>query len=127
MTTVDGGILTFKNLKYLDSAKKFRWFGMLKGVPRTSINIQSLGYKYNMNNVTAAIGLVQLDHISKILSRHISNGQYYDSQFQGITGIDYARCDKSSKPSYWLYTLLSENSDDIEKALQSMHLISGII
>jgi len=119
MTTVDGGLLTIKNPELILAAKKIRWFGMLKGVPRTEVDIQSIGYKYNMNNVTASIGLVQLNHIDDIVSKYIANGQYYDSQFDGIHDINFARCDASANPSYWLYTLLSDHSADLEKALNA--------
>ncbi|MBC3868956.1 DegT/DnrJ/EryC1/StrS family aminotransferase [Undibacterium oligocarboniphilum] len=117
MTTIDGGVLSIADEKHITAAKKFRWFGMLKGVPRTEVDIQSIGYKYNMSNVTGAIGLVQLDHINSILDKHKSNGHYYDQQFSSIAGIDFARCDPQAGPSYWLYTLLSDHSTDIEKAL----------
>lgn len=117
MTTVDGGLLTLKRDDQLIAARKFRWFGMLKGVPRTEVDIDGVGYKYNMNNVTATIGLVQLEHIAPILQRHRDNGRFYDQQFSGLAGIDYARCDDAASPSYWLYTLLSEDSADIEKRL----------
>lgn len=119
MTTVDGGVLGLKNPDKLVAAKKIRWFGMLKGVPRTEVNINSIGYKYNMNNVTAAIGLVQLRGISAILDKHISNGKYYDKSISKIQGLDFAKCDHGSQSSYWLYTLLSEYSGDLEKALNS--------
>lgn len=125
MTTVDGGILTMADAKHMTAAKKFRWFGMLKGVPRTEVDIQSIGYKYNMNNVNATIGLVQLNHIDAILDRHISNGRYYDTQFQGIPGLDFARCDAAAKPSYWLYTLLTDHADDIEKALNVADIMAS--
>ncbi|GAC1374964.1 MAG: DegT/DnrJ/EryC1/StrS family aminotransferase [Aquirhabdus sp.] len=119
MTTVDGGLLTIKDPKHITAAKKFRWFGMLKGVPRTEVDIQTIGYKYNMNNVTAAIGLVQLNHIDNIVNKYIANGQYYDNQFDGMHDINFARCDAGAKPSYWLYTLLSDHSADLEKALNA--------
>jgi dTDP-4-amino-4,6-dideoxygalactose transaminase len=125
MTTVDGGILTIADPKLMTAAKKFRWFGMLKGVTRTEVDIQTIGYKYNMNNVNATIGLIQLKHISAILDRHISNGRYYDKQFQNLPGIDFARCDTVAKPSYWLYTLLTDQADDIEKALHAAGVIAS--
>ena len=125
MTTVDGGVLTVADPKLMTAAKKFRWFGMLKGVPRTEVDIQTVGYKYNMNNVNATIGLVQLNHVSSILNRHISNGQYYDAQLQGIPGVDFARCDAAAKPSYWLYTLLSDHADAIEKALNAAGVMAS--
>jgi dTDP-4-amino-4,6-dideoxygalactose transaminase len=119
MTTVDGGLLAYADERHTIAAKKFRWFGMLKGVPRTELDINTVGYKYNMNNVNATIGLVQLSHISSILDRHISNGRYYDSEFSRITGVGFARCEGTAEPSYWLYTLLSDQSAQIEKALNA--------
>lgn len=125
MTTVDGGVLTVADPKLMTAAKKFRWFGMLKGVPRTEVDIQTIGYKYNMNNVNATIGLVQLKHISSVLDRHISNGRYYDEQFQSIPRVDFACCDAAAQPSYWLYTLLSDHAEDIEKALNAAEVMAS--
>jgi dTDP-4-amino-4,6-dideoxygalactose transaminase len=125
MTTVDGGMLVIANSKYITAAKKFRWFGMLKGVPRTEVNIQSIGYKYNMNNTTATIGLVQLQHINAVINKHISNGTYYNDQLKAITDIDFARTDSLAMPSYWLYTLLSDHANDIEKALNSAGIMAS--
>lgn len=119
MTTVDGGLLALRDRAQLEAAKKFRWFGMLKGVPRTEVDITSVGYKYNMNNVTATLGLVQLQHIDPVLGRHIANGRYYDGELSAIAGVDFARCDELARPSYWLYTLLSDASDDIARALNA--------
>nr|WP_203563888.1 aminotransferase class I/II-fold pyridoxal phosphate-dependent enzyme [Deefgea sp. CFH1-16] len=67
MTTVDGGVLTFKDESLLRAAKKFRWFGLEKGIPRTEIDITSVGYKYNMHNVAATIGLAQLEGLIMLL------------------------------------------------------------
>lgn len=119
MTTIDGGVLAMANPKKMEEAKKFRWFGMLKGVPRTEVNISSVGYKYNMNNVVATIGQIQLRNISNVLQRHIENGKYFDEMFAKVVGIDFAKCDANAEPSYWLYTLLSDDSEDLEKTLNA--------
>lgn len=125
MTTVDGGIFVFKDPKKEVKSKLIRWFGMLKGVPRTSIDIQTVGYKYNMNNVTAAIGQVQLGFISQVLERHVCNGRYFDDQFSGVGGIDYARCENIASSSYWVYTLLSDYADDIAKSLNEIGVLAS--
>jgi dTDP-4-amino-4,6-dideoxygalactose transaminase len=119
MTTVDGGMLVVRDPARLIEAKKMRWFGMLKGVPRTEVDIRTVGYKYNMNNVNAAIGLVQLRAIDSVLATHKTNGQYFDAAFATMPRIEFAVSDASSRPSYWLYTLLSERVDQIEKELIS--------
>jgi perosamine synthetase len=125
MTTVDGGMLILTNSAQTTAAKKFRWFGMLKGVPRTEVDIQSVGYKYNMSNVNATIGLVQLQHIGGILGRHIANGRFYDAELSDIPGVDFARCDAQANPSYWLYTMLSDNSAEIEKSLNEAGFLAS--
>ena len=117
MTTVDGGMLTISDPSKLDAAKRFRWFGMLKGVPRTEVDISSVGYKYNMNNVTATSGLAQLVRIQSLLQRHVENGRFFDSCFSQMGSLDFARCDERAESSYWLYTLLSDHNLDIEKLL----------
>ncbi|SON51012.1 DegT/DnrJ/EryC1/StrS family aminotransferase [Vibrio tapetis] len=119
MTTVDGGFLFFKNKNLLTDIKKFRWFGLEKGVERTKVNLTSVGYKYNMNNVNATIGLVSLNSINSKINMHISNGQFYDTELAKIQGVKPARIVEGAKPSYWLYTLLSDDSDELIKCLTS--------
>lgn len=119
MTTVDGGMLVLKNPERLVEAKKFRWFGMLKGVPRTEIDVASVGYKYNMNNVTATIGSVQLSIIDSVLSRYIENGKYFDMHIAKIPGLSFARSEGIAESSYWLYTLLTDRSEEVERCLNA--------
>lgn len=120
MTLVDGGFLIVNNMSLIEKAKKFRWFGMKKGESRETLDINSLGYKYNMNNVTATIGLVQLESISQRIGKHIENGMFFDQNIESIKGIDIVQFDKDARPSYWLYTLLSDDTNDI---IHKMHSI----
>lgn len=117
MTTIDGGILSIANKDHIELAKKLRWFGMLKGVPRTEINMDVLGYKYNMNNVTAAVGLVQLQYIDAVIQRHRENGQFFDDKIRSIKGLNYGRSEPCADSTYWLYTLLTPDSIHLEKLL----------
>lgn len=117
MPMVDGGVLVCKEEKHMKPAKKFRWFGMLKGVPRTEVDITSIGYKYNMNNVVAAIGNVQLQSIDSRIDIFKENGKYFDQEIAKIPGLDFARCDDKGESSYWLYTMLSDASDQVEQLL----------
>lgn len=117
MTTVDGGMLTMRDPNKAEQARKLRWFGMAKGVPRTEVDIERIGYKYNLSNVSAVIGLAQLQTIESRLSRHISNGRFYDEKIKSIPGLNVTRIDPESQPSYWLYTVLSENSNAVERCL----------
>lgn len=117
MTTVDGGILTMRDPSKAVQARKLRWFGMAKGVPRTEVDIGQVGFKYNMHNVAGVIGLAQLETIQQRISRHIENGQFFDREISAIPGLSVTRIDSGQEPSYWLYSVLSDDSDAVESIL----------
>jgi perosamine synthetase len=125
LTTIDGGILqTFSEEEY-EKGKLIRWFGIDKKLTRLENNINMQGYKYHMNNVNATIGLVQLEFISKIIQKHISNGSYFDKNLKGIAGIELLKYYPGSEPSYWLYTLKVENRDGFIKKLAENEIMAS--
>jgi perosamine synthetase len=125
MTTVDGGMLVMKDPEKIDKARRLRWFGLSKGVPRTEVDIYTVGFKYNMNNVAAVIGLQQLEVVSPLLQRHYENGRYFDQALSNITGLVPASVDVLSKPAYWLYTLLTDDFDDVERLLTTNGIMAS--
>lgn len=125
MTTVDGGMLAMRDKGRLDEAKKLRWFGMAKGVARTEVDIKKLGYKYNMHNIAGVMGLAQLISIQEKIDRHIENGKFFDEEIAKISGLAINQVDKKSQPSYWLYTVLSDRSDDLERCLQGAGIMAS--
>lgn len=125
MTTVDGGMLTLRNPNMLDAARKLRWFGLSKGVARTKVDIKIAGFKYNMNNIAATFGRAQLSLIEDAIDRHIENGKFFDREFSQINGVTPAHVRAESNPSYWLYTLLCDDSASIEKALHDKGIVAS--
>lgn len=125
MTTGDGGALTIRDESLLAEARRFRWFGLERGVDRTRTNITSVGYKYNMNNITATIGLRQLDIIEGRIAAHIGNGRWFDSMLSTIPGLTPGAFDNVAEPSYWLYTLLSDDWEDVVARLDSIGVQSS--
>ena len=70
MPTGDGGALSFADDTNIENAHAMRWMGIDKStIARTSggykweYDIPNLGYKYYMNDITAAIGCVQLRYL----------------------------------------------------------------
>lgn len=113
MTTGDGGMLVVKDEALLPEARRFRWFGLERGVDRTKTNIQSVGYKYNMNNISATIGLAQMEIIADRVAAHIGNGRWFDANLGRIAGLEPASAGTGGESSYWLYTLLADDSADV--------------
>ncbi len=117
MTTVDGGALVLRDPSKVRDARKLRWFGLEKGVPRTVVDITEGGFKYNMTNVAGMIGLQQLDTIGDAIAKHIEHGRAFDAALARIPGLAPARIEPDSEPSYWIYTLLTDDSADVERRL----------
>ena len=123
MTTVDGGMLACngadasKREALLAKGRRFRWFGIDRAAPRTEVDVAEVGYKYHMNNVTATIGLAQLDHIAPVIARHIANGRHFDLALQGIPGLATCRWESCAEPSYWFYTVLVEEREKFSRHL----------
>ena len=125
LTTIDGGVLQIQNQEEYEKGKLIRWFGIDKKLPRLDNDIKLQGYKYQMNNVIATIGLVQLNGINKIIDSFISNGKYYDEALKNIPRIELLNYYKGSEPSYWLYTMKVENRDDFIKKLAENDIMAS--
>jgi dTDP-4-amino-4,6-dideoxygalactose transaminase len=120
MTTIDGGVLTLRDASRVDEARRMRWFGLSKGVARTEVDIQVAGFKYNMHNVAAAIGLAQLEHIAPLITAHVDNGRFFDEHIARIPGLAITRFPAAAEPTYWLYTVLSDEAEAIEARLHGI-------
>jgi perosamine synthetase len=125
ITTIDGGVLVVKNVDNVDRAKRLRWFGMPKGVSRTELDIVEAGYKYNMNNVTATFGLAQMQGVDELIQKHRENGLFFDDAFKGLTRVFPASNYNGSEGSYWIYTLLCDESEKLEKRLIENGIIAS--
>lgn len=125
LTTIDGGMLQIQNREEYERAKLIRWFGIDKRKRRLENNIRFQGYKYHMNNVTAAIGLIQLENIDSIISRHVENGKYFDATLANLPGVELLEYYPKSEPSYWLYTMKVDERDGFIRKLAENGIIAS--
>lgn len=116
LTTIDGGALQIQDKELYEKGKLIRWFGLDKKLTRFENDITVQGYKYHMNNVNAAVGLVQLENISELVDKYIQNGKYLDENLNNVKGVELINYYPNTEPSYWLYTLKVDDRDNfIEK------------
>jgi dTDP-4-amino-4,6-dideoxygalactose transaminase len=81
LTSGDGGVLVCKREEDYKKAKRLRWFGYDREEKQKlgDADLKEAGYKYHMNNVSAAIGRGNLVHIPAILARQRELAQVYRS------------------------------------------------
>lgn len=123
MTTVDGGMLALNHASDMEEklaeGRRFRWFGIDRNQPRTEVDVSAVGWKYHMNNVTATIGLAQLQGIDALIARHIANGRWFDEALKDIRGLELCTIPAGAEPSYWFYTVLAEDRAGLQRHLDA--------
>jgi dTDP-4-amino-4,6-dideoxygalactose transaminase len=125
MTTIDGGLLTLINQQDYERAKKLRWFGLDKSISRLENDIKESGFKYNMNNINATIGLVQLKYLSENVLKYIKNGKILDKELKGINGLRLIPYYSNTEPSYWLYTIKVERRNEFIQMMQKEGFVAS--
>jgi len=131
ITCGDGGILVCEDEEDFKRAKKLKWFGIdreatkdAKGEwkgQRWNVDVEESGFKYHMNNISAAIGLSQMSHVEYIVNQHQANGFIYEDLFQDNPYIQLLKYPSKSKPSFWVYTLLLDESLDRDAILEQLN------
>lgn len=114
LTTVDGGMLVCPHDK-LKEAQLMRWFG-LDRTKAASMRCEQdpplWGYKYQSNDVAAAIGLANLQYLPGILRAVRANAKQYNKAFSNCDGIYCADSFQPDRQSnYWLYTVIVDDAD----------------
>lgn len=89
MTTVDGGALACERKKDYKRAKLLRWYGIDREKGRNNIDadIKEAGYKYNMNDVTAGIGIAGLKILKRLKKEQAELQNSYREGLKGTPGI----------------------------------------
>jgi perosamine synthetase len=129
LTTGDGGLLTFSDSKDEGLAKRLRWFGIDREDKQKGIwdnDIKEIGYKYQMTDLGAAIGLAGLEefdltlkHRQELYKRYVSNLiDYHD-----VSIVD--DFDPKKTHAAWLFTILVKNREDLQKKLRLNGIESG--
>ena len=114
-TTAEGGSVTWKENPNFDNEELYKEFQIysLHGQTKDALaktkagsweyDIVIPGYKCNMTDIMASIGLVQLDRYSKLLERRVELVEQYNKAFEGtrvVPLIHYADTYKSSGHLY---------------------------
>lgn len=132
-TTGDGGILVCKKESNLNRAKALKWFGIDRDQAKDTngnwkgqhwdFDVEEAGFKFNMNNVSAAIGLAQTGYIEMAIGKHKRNAKIYAERFRDLETVKPLRLEHNSESSHWVYTvrLVEANEDRRNYILQKLN------
>lgn len=130
ITTGDGGMLAIKNPSLLEKAKRLRWFGIDRVAKIGGIwanDIHEVGYKYQMTDISAAMGLAGLEKIDEILLHRRLILEIYFNELNNIPGLFNVGKNKNVEHEHaaWLHTVSVENRLGLQKKLKDHNIESG--
>ncbi|MFZ4808749.1 MAG: DegT/DnrJ/EryC1/StrS family aminotransferase [Hyphomicrobiaceae bacterium] len=133
LSTGDGGALVCRDKDRFVLARKLKWFGYDRDAhkdekgewkgQRWSADIEpgEVGYKFNMNNVAAAIGLSQMKHIGSIVARHRANAAVFQRVFSASSLVKPLTIPQQAGSSYWVFTALTDKSVNRDRLLERLN------
>lgn len=140
ITTADGGMLVVheshgNNERDRNRAKLLRWFGIDREKKirnhwqayterKMTFDIQLPGYKYQMNDVAAAMGIVGLSHYDEMMAIRSRQFAIYKDKLASIDGIKLL---DSPGNKYWLATVLVERRDDFAKVMFEAEIDTNLV
>ena len=117
VTTGDGGMLTLPEEQY-EKAKRIRWFGIDREAKLNGTwanDITEVGYKYQMTDIGAAMGLAGMDALPHQMRHRKLLRAAYAVGLEGVDGIKWMDFDMES--ACWLGTVLADRRDDLKRKL----------
>lgn len=144
MTTGDGGMICSDDVELIEPLKPYRWVGIDKDTWRRAeaaqgsqenealhwhYEISVLGYKYNMNDVMAAIGLAQLEKLDSMNAKRRNIIKRYLTGIKDIEGIEpYMPYALEGNEAYWFFGIKApvEKRDNLIIHLKHKGIATGV-
>jgi perosamine synthetase len=133
LTTGDGGALCCLDEQDYADAKRRRWFGIdrLRHLPsilgEREYNLETIGFKYHLNDLGAAVGLGNLLDLLDNLARHRRIAAAYQTNLQNVPGLTLLKYQPDRESSWWLFTVLVERRMDFIRALKDRGIPASVV
>ena len=118
INTADGGLLATKKKSDTKRGKILRWFGIDREERRWAKRydfweypVSEVGYKMQMTDVNAAIGLGQLPYLKKHLEHRRKLGKLYEKALAKSKALKAQKILPKAKSNYWMFTITCDNKN----------------
>ena len=139
LTTGDGGMIVTNDDNLVKPIKQLRWCGIEKDTWKRSKNlfinkklkyewyyeVSREGYKFNMNDLSASIGRVQLKRFKSLMSKKNSLIRYYIKKIQSIN-FSLLLPYNIQNNSYWIMGLRHKKRDLLINHLNKNNISTGV-
>ena len=141
MTTGDGGMMVANDAALIEPMRANRWVGIDKdtwrrreGYTREAADdtrhwhyeVSVLGYKYNMNDLAASIGRVQLRRLDSFNARRATIISRYLNRLAGVKSFEPLLPYTENAGAYWLFGMRTTDRDNVIRHLKSQRIATGV-
>ena len=132
LTTGDGGMLICKKKKHHKLAQKLKWFGIDRNsksflLGERNFQLNQLGYKYHMNDISAALGLENLKIVKRKIKYLNMLEDYYRKNLLNVSGITLLKKENDRKSSSWLFSILVKKRDSFFKIMNKYAIPVSVV
>lgn len=129
MTTGDGGMVILKDESLLEKARRIRWFGIdrtAKQMGNWDNDITEIGYKYQMNDIAATLGLVALAEFDQTLTLRKELFRKYVDNLKDVPGLRIVGDGYTDREhAAWIFTVIVENRHELQTKLRAHNIESN--
>ncbi|MDD2852585.1 MAG: DegT/DnrJ/EryC1/StrS family aminotransferase [Desulfuromonadaceae bacterium] len=131
ITTGDGGLLAVRTQDERERALLLRNHGNDRHAKRSPLtlgfDVYEAGWKYQMNDIAAVLGLSQLKALPEIRKISRRNLEIYKSRLANVPGLTILKEYDNAKSNPWVNTVLVENRSDFINKLQEHKIGCSIV
>lgn len=133
ITTGDGGALCCLNKNHYNEAKKKRWFGIdRQGAKQSNLgerifDIDTVGFKYHMNDFSAALGLGNLEDFFEQKVKLQEMADYYYQELSNIHGLQLLDRKQDRESANWLFSILVQNRNDFIQMMNAKEIPVSVV
>lgn len=140
LATGEGGMITTNDQKIYERLKKMRWLGINKGTWDREISdkhsnakkyswyydVEEVGFKCHLNDIPAAIGIIQLKKLDKMNDKRRELSFRYNELLKGVGDIEIPVIKEYAKSAHHNYVIKTEKRDGLNTYLQEKGISTGV-
>jgi len=135
LATGEGGMITTNDKNIYERLKKIRWLGISKGTWQREeehkkydwqYNVEEIGYKYHMHDISAAIGIVQLKKLDELNRRRRKVVDMYNKELVNFPWIERPYEKGYARSAWHNYVVKLNKRDALNLFLQKKGVSTGV-
>lgn len=126
ITTGEGGAVITNSKRLFSDLKKLQTQGRIKHSLQKKPKSLNIGYNFRMSNITASLGISQLNKINKLIERRRKNSSYLSKKLSKIKAISTPTLPDSCYSVFQMYTIQVKSGKKTRDSLMKFLINNGV-